>query len=257
MNISFYSAASGMVAQQEGLNIYSNNIANVNTVGFKAERPGFADCLYTVQRATEPEWETGHGQYTMKTDLMWEEGSFTMTDQDLDFALPNDGFFEVMDRRGNTFLTRDGAFGMTPNADSGVWELVNGSGEYVLDYEGNHIPIPFLEDEQFDEDGNARMVETTKVDYDTLHNAIGVFVVPNNWGLEQAENNHFVVTERSGPATAADATYDKIRMALEMSTTDLAGDMVRIIETQRSYQLNAKLVQTSDEFIRIANSLRV
>ena len=251
MNISFYTGSSGMIAQQEGMNIYSNNIANVNTVGFKAMRPSFAECLYVKYRETEPDWETGHGQYVMKTDLMWEEGLFTMTDQPLDFALPNDGFFMVTDRRQNTFLTRDGTFAMTFNEDAGAWELTNAAGEYVLDYERNHIQIPF--ETETDADGNQTV--TTKVDYAALEDMVGVFTVPNNWGLDNADKNHFAVTARSGEAVPA-PEYDKVRMALEMSTVDLAGDMVRIIETQRAYQLAAKIVQTSDEFMRIANNLR-
>lgn len=251
MNISFYTAASGMIAQQTGLNIYSNNIANVNTVGFKAERPSFSDCIYELYRGTEPEWETGHGQYVMKTDFMWEEGSLKASDQPMDFAIPENGFFMVSDRVGDTFLTRDGSFGMTLNADTNTWELTNGAGEYVLDYEGNHIPIPFVtEQNELGED-----VVTNLVDYNALEDSIGVFTVPNNWGLEQASGNHFVVTERSGQPVA-DLNAVKMREYLEMSTVDLAGDMVRIIETQRSYQLAARIVQTSDELIRIANNLR-
>ncbi|MDR1754159.1 MAG: flagellar hook-basal body protein [Eubacterium sp.] len=251
MNISFYTAGSGMIAQQEGLNIYSNNIANVNTIGFKAERPSFADCIYTLQRATEPEWETGHGQYTMKTDIVWQEGGFVQTDQPLDFALPNSNFFMVMDRTGNTFLTRDGSFGMSNNDAEGTWQLVNGSGEFVLDYEGNIIDIPFMTEEQ--EDGT--VLTSSEVDYAALEDMVGVFSVPNKWGLEQANNNHLVATVRSGPVQA-EPDADKVRMALEMSTVDLASEMVHIIETQRSYQLSAKLVQTSDELINIANNLR-
>ncbi len=251
MNISFYTGVSGMIAQQQGLNIYSNNIANINTVGFKAERPSFADCIYSIQRETEPEWETGHGQYVMKTDIMWEEGLFTATDQPLDFALPNSGFFMVADRYGNEFLTRDGAFNITFNEDSNAWELINGTGEYVMGYDKNHIEVPFMTEE--DEEGN--QVATNEIDYAALEELVGVFTVPNNWGLEQAQNNHLVITGRSG-AAAADETLDKVRMALEMSTVDLAGDMVHLIETQRSYQLTAKLVQTSDELMRIANNLR-
>ncbi|GHV46485.1 flagellar basal-body rod protein FlgG [Clostridia bacterium] len=303
MNISFYNGFTAMVAQQEGLNIYSNNIANVNTVGFKAERPSFADCIYTLQRPeTEADWETGHGQYVMKTDFLWDEGGFTVTDQPLDFALPNDGFFMVTDRRGDNYLTRSGAFNMSESPE-GVWELVNESGDYVLDYEGNHIPIPYLKEivktevkgeatpvmvnaadpvtglPLYNEDGTIQQVQaldprtgepavlpgistwteeevdTQLVDYDALQEAIGVYTVPNNWGLEQADSNHLVATDRSGQPVAND-TYDKIRQALEMSTTDLATDMVHIIETQRGYQLAAKIVQTSDEFIRIANNLR-
>lgn len=73
MNIAFYTGKTGLIAQQEGLNVYSNNIANVNTVGFKASRPSFADCIYTVQRNTEPDWQTGHGEYVHSTQLMYSE----------------------------------------------------------------------------------------------------------------------------------------------------------------------------------------
>ena len=95
MNIAFYTGKTGLIAQQEGLNVYSNNIANVNTVGFKASRPSFADCIYTVQRKTEPDWQTGHGAYIQRTGVMFDESSFYYTERPLDFALPNEGFFAV------------------------------------------------------------------------------------------------------------------------------------------------------------------
>jgi flagellar basal-body rod protein FlgG len=240
-----------MIAQQEGLNIYANNIANINTTGFKPMRPSFAECLYVQYRSTEPRWETGHGQYVMKTDLMWEEGMFKATDQPLDFALPNDGFFMVADRNGDTYLTRDGAFSITFNTDEEIWQLVSSSGEYVLDYDGGRIEIPF--ETVTNADGGEAVTST--VDYVALEGMIGVFSVPNNWGLENVSSNRFAVTDRSGEPVP-ELEYDKVRMALEMSSTDLAGDMVRIIETQRAYQLAAKIIQTSDEFIRIANNLR-
>ena len=240
-----------MMAQQQGLNIHANNIANVNTVGFKTLRPSFAECLYVQYRETEPQWETGHGQYLMKTDLMWQEGQFTASDQPLDFALPNDGFFMVQDRNGATHLTRDGSFAISFNPELEVWQLVSGTGEFVLDYEGNPIAVPFEVIE--DEEGNVTV--TTTVDYFALEGQIGVFTVPNNWGLEQTGDNRFVVTARSGEPLPA-PEYDKVRMALERSTVDLAEEMVKIIETQRAYQLSSKIIQTSDEFIRIANNLR-
>jgi flagellar basal-body rod protein FlgG len=119
-------------------------------------------------------------------------------------------------------------------------------GDYVLGYEGERIEIPF-------EVINDSV--TNIIDYAALEDMIGVYTVPNNWGLDNLSNNRFAVTDRSG-AAAAEPEYDKVRMALERSTVDLAGDMVRIIETQRAYQLAAKIIQTSDEFIRIANNLR-
>ncbi|MCL2036879.1 MAG: flagellar hook-basal body protein [Oscillospiraceae bacterium] len=245
MNISFYTARTGLIAQQQGLNIYANNIANVNTVGFKPLRPSFADCIYTLQHHNREQWQTGHGQYLSKTDFMWSESPFVASDQPLDFALPGDGFFMTLDRNGETYLTRDGAFAVSFTGE--VWELVNGFGDFVLDYEGNRITVPF------ELDGNGEV--TTNIDYAALEVMIGVFSVPNNWGLEQSNNNRFIVTERSG-AVVANYDADKVRGALEMSATDLAGDMVRIIETQRSYQLNAKVIQVSDEIMRTVNNLR-
>lgn len=258
MNISFYTGASGMISQQEGMNIYSHNISNVNTVGYKSLRPSFADCIYTIQRETEPDWQTGHGQYIMKTDFMWEQGSFTMTEQDFDFAIPNDNFFMVLDERGDTYLTRDGSFEITQIDDH--WELVTGRGEFVLDNEGNHITIPFLTEERviLDEEGYPTGTEeilTNNVDFNTLTDMIGLFEVDNNWGLNQGEDNHYVVTDRSGePRPSEDREI--IRKALEMSSVDLASEMVHLIETQRSYQLNARVVTTSDELMSIANNLR-
>ena len=221
MNIAFYTGKTGLIAQQEGLNVYSNNIANVNTVGFKASRPSFADCIYTVQRNTEPDWQTGHGEYVHSTQLMYSEGVFTYTDNDLDFAIPTEeGFFAVMDKYGDVNYTRAGDFQMSQIGDH--WELVSANGEFVLVYEGNHITVPFIEG-------------TSKPDYEALTKMIGVYTFDNNFGLELLGSNKMTATERSGEAVA-DRSIDKIRMALERSNTDIAGDMVRIIETQRSYQ---------------------
>lgn len=241
MNIAFYTGKTGLIAQQEGLNVYSNNIANVNTVGFKASRPSFADCIYTVQRNTEPDWQTGHGEYVHSTQLMYSEGVFTYTDNDLDFAIPTEeGFFAVMDKYGDVNYTRAGDFQISQIGDH--WELVSANGEFVLDYEGNHITVPFIEG-------------TSKPDYEALTKMIGVYTFDNNFGLELLGSNKMTATERSGEAVA-DRSIDKIRMALERSNMDIAGDMVRIIETQRSYQMSARVVQTADELERITNNLR-
>lgn len=372
MNIAFYSAATGMIAQQGGMNVTANNIANVNTVGYKALRPSFADCIYTEYRSTDEDWDTGHGQYLNKTDFQWDIGGFTDNGQPLDYALPNDGFFMVRDYNGADYLTRDGDFQITNVGDH--WELVNGNGDFVLDYEGNHITIPFkveneqtltftapentyfmveghngdtyltqlgsfkvtnvgrtweliTEDGEFvldregnhvtvpfdvgvDEEGNeistvnyqqlaenvgvfnlpagevmgegnvnhypvdnfegvptasAAIVAppvqeenetvSTEIDYAALTDMIGVYTVPNKWGLAQDDSNHFLITERSGEAVP-DFEADKLQYYLERSSVDLGQEMVNMIVAQRSYQLNAKIVQTADEMQQIANNLR-
>ena len=249
MNIAFYSAKTGMIAQQNGMNVVANNIANVNTVGYKALRPSFADCIYTEQRATEPEWDTGHGQFLNKTDFMWEISGFTDTSQPLDYDLPNDGFFMVRDYNGTDYLTRDGDFEISNVGDH--WELVNCNGDFVLDYEGNHITVPFKV--QTDENGNETV--TNEINYTALTEMIGVYTVPNNWGLAQDDSNHFLVTQRSGDPVA-DRSLDKLEFYLERSSVDLASEMVNMIVSQRSYQLDAKVIQTADEMQQIANNIR-
>ena len=252
MNIAFYSARTGMIAQQGGMDVTANNISNVNTVGFKALRPSFADCIYTHQRETEELWDTGHGQYLNKTDYMWDQGGFNNTDNPLHYALGGEGFFMVRDYNGTDFLSRDGAFQIS-YIDEDHWELVNPNGDFVLDYEGNHIIVPFMT--ETDAEGNEYV--TTEIDYETLTEMIGVYNVPNNWGLDQDRNNHFVITQRSGqPVADLNNETRKIEYYLENSTVDFATEIVHVIESQRSYQMNARIVQTADEMQQIANNLR-
>lgn len=241
MNIAFHTGKSAMIAQAQALNVYGNNIANVNTYGYQTIRPSFADCLYSVQRAPEEDWQTGHGTYIQKTDVMFDESSFYYTERPLDFALPSEGFFAVENRYGDINYTRDGAFAMT-QADTGEWYLVSGSGEYVLDYDNNRIVVPFNED-------------GTAPDYDELRSMVGVFEFENVYGIEAAATNRYSATEGSGEAIANRDT-EKIQGALITSNVNLADMMVKLIETQRAYQISSRVVTTSDEFTRLANNLR-
>lgn len=143
MNIAFHTGKSAMIAQAQALNVYGNNIANVNTAGYQSLRPDFADCLYVTERRTEADWQTGHGTYIQKTDLMFEEAHFNETGRMLDIAIGGEGFFAVQDRYGDVNYTRDGSFQMTQDQETGDWYLVSGNGEYVMDYEYNRIVVPF------------------------------------------------------------------------------------------------------------------
>lgn len=250
MNISFHTGKSAMIAQAKALNIYGNNIANVNTVGYQQLRPSFADCIYETYRKTEPDVQTGHGTYVQKTDLMFGESSFYETGRMLDLAIAGEGFFAVEDRWGDVNYTRDGAFGMTQDQEAvdengnPIWYLVSGSGEYVLDAEKNRIQVPFNE-------------EHSEADWGALKQMIGVFEFPNPYGIDAMGTNRYVQTERSGEAVSV---ANDGRMLLQgyliNSNVDLATQMVKLIETQRSYQLSSRVVTTSDELARIANNLR-
>lgn len=241
MNTAFYTARSGLLAQTSALSVHANNMANIQTNGYKYLRPSFADLLYTVPREQQEDWQDGHGTRIAKTDLMFSKGSFYMTDSELDFALPNEGFFAVNNQYGEVSYTRDGAFAVSPLED-GNWYLTSGTnGDLVLDYEGN--PIQLVKDE----DGS--------FDFTELTNRIGVYQFDNPYGLEADGDNRYAATERSGEA-AANPALEKVMGALERSNLEITDEMVRLIQTQRSYQLSAKMVQTADELARIANNLR-
>lgn len=242
MNISFHTGKSAMIAQAQALNVYGNNIANVNTVGYQQIRPSFADCIYETYRRPEDDWQTGHGTYIQKTDLLFGESHFQYTDRMLDIAIAGEGFFAVQDRWGDVNYTRDGAFGMTQDQATGDWYLVSGSGEYVLDHDKNRIVVPFNETE-------------TEADWGALNQMIGVFEFPNPYGIEAGGTNRYIETERSG-AAVANRNATKLQGALVVSNVDLATQMVKLIETQRAYQLSSRVVTTSDELARIANNLR-
>lgn len=169
MNISFHTGKSAMIAQSKALNIYGNNIANVNTVGYQTIRPSFADCIYDVQREPQPDWQTGHGTYIQKTDLMFSESHFEYTERPQDFAIAGEGFFAVEDRWGDVNYTRDGAFSITQV--DGEWYLVSSSGEYVLDYDKNRIVVPFEEYTK----GDVR----NSIDWNAISGQIGTFTMNN------------------------------------------------------------------------------
>lgn len=143
MNIAFHTGKSAMIAQGKALDIYGNNIANINTVGYQTLRPDFADCIYETERRPEADWQTGHGTYIQKTDLMFSESFFNETDRPQDMAIAGEGFFAVQDRWGNINYTRDGAFALTQL--DGTWYLVSSQGEYVLNYDKERIAVPFEE----------------------------------------------------------------------------------------------------------------
>lgn len=165
MNISFHTGKSAMIAQGKALDIYGNNIANVNTVGYQTIRPDFADCIYSTERRPESDWQTGHGTYIQKTDLMFSESFFNETERPQDMAIAGEGFFAVQDRWGNVNFTRDGKFGLTQL--DGTWYLVSSQGEYVLDYDKQRIEVPFEE--------QARNDILADLDWNTISGQIGTF----------------------------------------------------------------------------------
>lgn len=240
--VGYHTAASGVMSYQQALDVTANNLANVNTNGFKASRASFADLLYTERNNNNEETQFGHGVKTQKTDLMFEQSTLRETGRELDFAALNEGFFAVQTSDGDVNYTKDGAFYISRATEDSPWELCNASGAYVLDYEGNRIQVPFIEG-------------TTDIDSIALSDMVGVYTFENPYGLDQVGNNCFEATVSSGEAVS-DPNAGKKQKYLEASSTNIANEMSKVIEFQRAFQLNINMVKTHNELENIVNNLR-
>lgn len=237
----FFTATSGVISYQTGMDITANNLANVNTYGFKASRPSFADLVYTKRNNNIDEVQFGHGTKVDKTDLMFEQSSLRSTGRDLDFAVLDEGFFAVETPAGNVAYAKDGAFYMTDVDGSGTWTLCDSKGSFVLDGQGQRITVPFEEDGQ--------------VDAVALTDMIGTYRFENPYGLDQFGDNYYINTGSSGEAIYDDTLGIK-QGYLEASGTDIANEMSKVIEYQRAFQLNVNMVKLHDELNNLVNNLR-
>ncbi len=244
-NIGYYTAGSGVISYQYALDVTANNLANVNTFGFKASRPSFADLIYTERNNDNTETQFGHGVRVQKTDMMFEQSHLRETGRELDFAALDEGFFAVQVPEGGmiTYL-KDGSFQMTKESEDedSPWLLCNSEGGWVLDYEGNRIEIPFIEG-------------TTEIDASELLQRVGVYTFENPYGLDMIGDNYYTETASSGPAVANEAAGKKQRW-LEASSTNVGNEMSKMIEYQRAFQLNINMVKTHDQLESIVNNLR-
>jgi len=236
-----YSSASAMVAQQQNLDIISNNIANINTVAYKKTRPAFQDALYSAmdaRRAAEPvNLQIGNGVRLAATQRHFGQGRLQQTDRPLDFAIDGEGFFVLLRPDGTLCYTRDGSFQISAEQVGGrvVSRLVTPQGEYVLDINGQPMEVY-----------NGREVSVE---------SFNIVTFANPDGLEAIGHNRFVETEASGPAIYS--YHATVRQGfLEQSNVDLAEEMAQLILAQRAYQLSSRVLQSADEMERLANNLR-
>ncbi len=238
--IGFNSAASGVYSYQDALDITANNLANVNTTGFKASRASFADLIYT-EKLTNDEVEYGHGNRVAKTDMMFEQSQLRNTGKETDFAALDEGFFAIETEDGVRY-TKDGEFYLSREGEH-FYQLCDAAGGYVLDYDGNRITVPFKGE------------DSTEIDDVALCNLVGIYSFENPYGLDQVGNNYFEANLSSGEAIS-NPDAQKKQFYTEASSTNIATEMVKMIEFQRAFQLNINMVKTNNELEGIVNNLR-
>jgi len=250
-------ASTGLFNQQRRIDTIANNVSNANTVGYKNSRLDFKDALYTTgitpgpPRTPEGNQQKGHGLMITAITRDFKPGSMERTNNPLDFAIENEGFFAFEDPNGGILYGRNGAFSLSVEA-TGTY-LVNGQGLYVLNENEERITIPFgITQIIGDLDGTLRFVND---DVEVGRDQLGFFTFRNLHGLEAAGNSTFTYAESAGERLPADKAVLR-QGVLEISNINLAEEMTRLIRTQRAFQLASRALTTADEMQGIANNMR-
>ena len=235
-----YSAAAGMTAQQQRMDTLANDVANVNTTGYKHTRVAFRDLLYTQDRAGVV--SSGAGAAATPVGRGFAQGALRETASKLDVAIEGDGFLQVRRADGTTALTRDGSLRLDPNG-----RLTTQRGELLQPA----ITVPAGTNEA---DISIAADGTVSAANRQL-GRIQLVTVRAPQALQSAGDSLFVATAASGPAQAMPAGR-MVQGALESSNVDLADAMTQMMESQRSFQMASKAVQMQDQILQIANQVK-
>ena len=252
-------AKTGLNAQQVRMQIISNNLANVNTNGFKKDRANFESLLYQVIRSSGAQtsvdteltsgFSVGTGVNIVNSNKLHSQGSIVSTDNSLDLAIDGGGFFQVLLPDGQIVYTRNGAFSRN---DEGV--LTTNSG-FIIQPE---IAIPA---EATKINVSADGIISVQVPGQVEAQEVGQLQLAdfqNRRGLEPIGENFYVESVASGPPILENpfaAGFGKlVQGSLEASNVNVVQELVDMIETQRAYEVNSKAITSVDEMLRFVNS---
>ena len=252
MNVALYSSATGMQAQQLNLDTIANNLANVNTTGFKKSKIEFQDLLYQQSRPAGADGgagnlvpsgtQVGAGSRVVSTAKVFTQGTLSQTGEKLDIAIQGEGFFEIQRPDGTSAYTRDGSFKLTSTG-----QVVTNDGLPVL---SGFQPIPV----------GATSISVATTGEVTVTTATGTsnFQIQlvrfaNPTGLENAGGNLYLETTASGTPELGNPG---VQGYLEGSNVNVVNEMVSMIVAQRAYEINSKAIQTSDAMLQEINNLK-
>jgi flagellar basal-body rod protein FlgG len=250
-----------MIAQQLNVDTIANNLANVNTTGFKKSKVEFQDVLYqNVRRAgtnvaTENvvpvNLEVGYGSKPISTSRNYSEGDLTPTNQPLDLAIAGQGFFQIAMPDGTTSYTRDGSFKLSADG-----RMVTNDGFFLvpdmtIPQDATQVSVGIDGTVQVKLPGQAEPQDLGQIE-------LAKFLNPA--GLDAIGHNLFVMTASSGDAILGNAGQDGFgelaQGYLEMSNVEVVDEMVNMIIAQRAYEINSKAIQTSDDMLSLTNNLK-
>ncbi|MCF6330965.1 MAG: flagellar basal-body rod protein FlgG [Sulfurimonas sp.] len=258
---SLYTASTGMLGMQTQIDTTANNIANVNTIGFKKSRAEFADLMYSVMQYAGTSTsdttksptgiEVGLGSRPTAINKIFSPGSLKQTDNQLDLAITGKGFFKLELPDGTEVYSKNGAFKID---DTGA--VVNSDGykllpETVIPEDATNVSIGT--------DGivtvvQAGQTQATQIGQIELTNFI------NPAGLHSTGDNLYVETDSSGQAITGTAGLDGLGTLrqgfVELSNVELVVELTDLITGQRAYDSNSKVITTSDEMLQTTNNLK-
>jgi flagellar basal-body rod protein FlgG len=259
MNLSLYSAATGMEAQQLNLNTIANNLANVNTPGFKRSKIEFQDLLYQRPRGAGSDSgggnvvptgiEVGNGSRVAATAKVFTQGQVNATGEKLDIAIQGEGFIEVQRPDGTIGYTRDGSLKLSPSG-----QVTTNDGMPIL---SGFQPIP-------PGATSVNMAENGEV---TVQSSSGnqafrltLTRFANPSGLRSLGGNLYEETPASGAPEVGqpgEQGFGNILQGyIETSNVNIVEEMVNLIVAQRAYEVNSKSIQTSDEMLQSVTQMK-
>ena len=259
MTSALWNSKTGLDAQQMRMTVISNNLANANTTGFKRDRAVFEDLLYQnirqpgAQSSQDTQLPTGlqlgTGVRVVATEKLFTQGNATKTDAPLDMAIQGRGFFEIQLPDGSAGYTRDGSFTLDSQG-----QIVNSSG-YVLNPAITIPPNSLSITIGVDGTVSALSAGATAP---TQVGSIQLVDFVNETGLQPRGENLFIETASSGSPTPGTPGQNGlgtiIQGTLETSNVNVVEELVNMIETQRTYEVNSRAIETADSMLQYVNN---
>ena len=258
---SLYTASTGMLGMQTQIDTTANNIANVNTIGFKKSRAEFADLMYHVQQYAGTSTsdttksptgiEVGLGVRPTAINKIFSEGSLKQTDNQLDIAITGKGFFKMELPDGTEVYSRNGAFKVDDNGT-----MVNSDGytmvpQIVIPEDATNVSIGTDGIVTVTQPGSTQAVQIGQINTSSFINPAG---------LHSLGDNLYIETDSSGQAIEGTPGIDGLGVLrqgfIELSNVELVVELTDLITGQRAYDSNSKVITTSDEMLQTVNNLK-
>ncbi len=255
---SLFIGATGMLAQQQNVDSIANNLANVNTTGFKRNRTSFTDAYYRMARTaamqldgTMESTSVGMGTLVSSNPKLFVAGELKQTSIPFDIAIRGNGFLEIVLPDGATAYTRHGALRINKDGLLGTSEGYALKQQLAIPAEATQTLIDASGKVSVRMPNETALVEVGQIE---------LAAIANPETLEPVGDNLYVATQRTAAPVVAKPGEDGLGAIaqgyLEASNVQLADEMVNLVLAQRAYELNAKVIQASDEMLAITNNLR-